>query len=100
MDYEKSFKNRINSYLKAIKEFPTALNNEFVTAIDILNLSKNEVVLNIPAGGIPLHDYINPDLHIEYIAYDTHKGFTNEIGLSIKYCSWSNIPLPSNSVDK
>jgi SAM-dependent methyltransferase len=98
MDYESSFKNRIESYLKAITQYPKALSNEFATAINILNLSNNEVLLNIPAGGIPLQDYINPDLHIEYIAYDTHKGFTHD--LSVKYCSWSNIPLPVNSVDK
>jgi len=102
MNYEKTFKNRIESYLKAVKNYPNALNNEFITALDILNLKNNEVLLNIPAGGIPLHNYINPELNITYIAYDTHIGFTQykDTGIDIKYCSWDHIPLHSNSIDK
>lgn len=97
MDYEKSFKNRSKSYLYAMDKFPDVLNDEFITAIEMLELKKNDVFLNIPAGGIPLQRYINPLLNINYIEYDTHKGFENE---NVQYCQWQNIPLESNSVDK
>lgn len=97
MNYEKSFKNRIQSYLYAINTFPNVLNEEFKTAIKQLNLQSNDTILNIPGGGIPLDKYIDPKLNINYIVYDTHKEFQSK---TIKYCEWNNIPLLSCSVDK
>lgn len=95
MDYKQSFQKRSQSYLQAIKDFPEALENEFLNAIKMLQLKENDVVLNIPAGGIPLEKYI--DVHVNYFAFDTHDEFTSN---EIKYCTWDNIPLKNKSVDK
>jgi hypothetical protein len=53
MDYEKSFKNRTKTYLYAMEEYPNVLDEEFITAIEMLELKNDEILLNIPAGGIP-----------------------------------------------
>jgi len=95
MDYQKSFEFRIKSYLSAINKFPNVLSEEFTNAIELLKIKDGEILLNIPAGGIPIDKYIKEK--ISYLAYDTHKGFISE---NIKYCNWDDIPLNSHSVDK
>lgn len=97
MDYQSSFKDRAHSYLHAMNEFPNAMDNEFITSINMLNLNTNDVLLNIPAGGVPIDKYLNPFLNIQYIPFDTHPDFTS---ISIPMCEWDSIPLENNSVDK
>lgn len=97
MDYESSFQDRTHSYLQAINHFPHALNNEFLTAIEMLQFKENDILLNIPAGGVPIKKYIDPSLNIKYLAFDTHAKFTSN---DIKFCTWDDIPLQDNSVDK
>jgi SAM-dependent methyltransferase len=97
MDYKNSFKNRAHSYLSAMKQFPDALKEEFLTAIRMLQLRKGDVLLNIPAGGVPIDKYIYPELDITYIPFDTHPNFAHS---NITLCRWNAIPVETNSVDK
>jgi hypothetical protein len=73
------------------------LDEEINTAIQMLNLQKNDVLLNTFAGGIPIEKYINKDLNIQYLAFDTHKDFITQ---NIKYFTYDNIPVKSQSVNK
>jgi hypothetical protein len=97
MDYSTSFTNRSHSYLNAMKLYNNALDEEFITTINHLQLKKNDVLLNVFAGGIPIDKYINNELNITYLAFDTHKDFIVD---SIRQFTFDNIPLESNSVNK
>jgi SAM-dependent methyltransferase len=97
MDYIKSFKNRGHSYCKAVTLYNNVLDEEITAALDNLQLEKNDVLLNIFAGGIPIDKYIKSDLNITYLAFDMHTDFIID---SIKKCSFDNIPIQSNSINK
>lgn len=97
MDYKKQFSNRTDSYLYSINKYPNVLYNEFTQAIEMLHLNKDEILVNIPAGGIPLQKYIDQQLQIKYYAYDICNEFCTSI---INLCDYTNIPHAQNSVDK
>jgi SAM-dependent methyltransferase len=97
MDYKKQFSNRTKSYLYSINKYPNVLYNEFTQAVQMLNLNNKEILVNIPAGGIPLNKYIDPQLEINYYAYDICNEFCTD---NINLCDYTNIPHSKNSVDK
>jgi SAM-dependent methyltransferase len=97
MDYQESFKKRAHMYLQAMNEFGNVLDNEFITAVNMLELKPRDVILNIPAGGVPIDLYIDASLNVTYIPYDTHEEFSSN---DVKYCTWDNIPLENNTIDK
>lgn len=97
MEYISSFTNRTHSYINAIEKHNYVLDEEINTAIKMLNLEKNDVLLNAFAGGISLKEYINKDLNISYLAFDTHQDFlTNDIHLF----TLNHIPIKSQSINK
>jgi SAM-dependent methyltransferase len=99
MDYKKQFSNRTQTYLYSINKYPDVLYNEFTQAIKMLHLNNNDVLVNIPAGGIPLHKYIDNQLQIKYYAYDICNEFcTGDENISL--CAYTNISQKINSVDK
>ena len=97
MDYLRSFTNRAHSYSNAVELYNNTLDEEIFTAIKNLELKKNDILLNIFAGGIPIDKYIKDDLNIKYLAFDMHKDF---IVNSIKQFSFDKIPIKSNSINK
>lgn len=97
MDYIKSFTNRVHSYLNAVELYNNVLDEEIITAINSLKLKKDDILLNIFAGGIPINKYINDELNITYLAFDMHTDF---IVNSIQKFSFDKIPMQSNSVNK
>lgn len=97
MDYLKSFTDRAHSYSNAVELYNNVLDEEIVTAIYNLYLEKNDVLLNVFAGGIPIDKYIDDELNIKYLAFDTHKDFIID---SIQQFTFDKIPLESNSVNK
>lgn len=97
MDYIKSFTNRAHSYLYAIEHYKNVLDEEIITAVDNLHLEKNDVLLNVFGGGIPVDKYINKELNVKYLSFDMHKDF---ISNSIQEFTFDNIPLESHSVNK
>lgn len=125
MDYIRSFKNRAHSYSNAVELYNNVFDEEIITAINNLQLKKNDILLNIFAGGIPIHKYISNELNIKYLAFDMHKDFlvplptmsiprrTDGSGVgkvgkvllptrldSIQQFSFDKIPIQSNSVNK
>jgi SAM-dependent methyltransferase len=97
MDYIKSFTNRAHSYSNAVELYNNVLDEEIITAINNLQLKKDDVLLNLFAGGIPIDKYIKGELNITYLAFDTHTDF---IVNSIKKFNFDKIPILSNSVNK
>lgn len=97
MDYIKSFTNRVHSYLNAVELYNNVLDEEIITAINNLQLKKDDILLNVFAGGIPIDKYINNELNIKYLAFDTHTDFVVN---SIQKFSFDKIPMQSNSVNK
>lgn len=97
MDYLKSFTNRAHSYSNAIELYNNVLDEEIITAIDNLDLEKDDILLNAFAGGIPIEKYINNELNIKYLAFDMHKDFIVD---SIQQFTFDKIPVESNSVNK
>ena len=97
MDYLKSFKSRGHSYCTAVNLYNNVLDEEIITAVDNLQLEKNDVLLNVFAGGIPIDKYIRNDLNINYLAIDMHTDFIVD---SIKKFTFDKIPIDSKSVDK
>lgn len=97
MDYLTSFTNRAHSYSNAIELYNNVLDEEIITAINNLQLKKDDVLLNVFAGGIPIDKYINKELNIKYLAFDMHKDFIVD---SIQKFTFDKIPLESNSVNK
>jgi SAM-dependent methyltransferase len=97
MNYLKSFTNRAHSYSNAVELYNNVLDEEIITAINNLELKKDDILLNIFAGGIPIDKYINEELNITYLAFDIHTDF---IVNSISKCTFDKIPVESNSVNK
>jgi hypothetical protein len=96
MDYNKSFINRASSYMYAMNNYPNALENEFTNAINILDPQPNEVIMNIPSGGVFLEKYLNNN--IIYKSYETSLEFAQLTDIS--YCLYTQIPENNNSIDK
>lgn len=97
MDYQSIFEKRANSYQYAIEKYPLALQNEFYTAIDMCDIKRTDILLNILSGGNPLEKYfkIHPQ---KYVEYEINKNFVN-INKNINVCSIDSIPESTNSVD-
>lgn len=91
MEYEEAFFNRAQRYNYAVEKYKYVLDNEFKIAIDVLDLQFNDVLVNIPSGGIPLHKYIDKTLKVTYHGFEPLKDTS---------CSFTAIPLDDKSVDK
>lgn len=90
MEYKAAFKNRNVQYETAVEKHDGVLRQEFETAVAALDLKPSETLVNIPSGGNPLYTHIDPSLNIHYIPFEPMKD----------HSEFSNIPLPSNSIDK
>lgn len=95
MDYNATFAKRGRSYKYAMDTYPHAMDAEFQTAIRMCGLSAGDVLLNIPAGGVPLLPFLPHD--VEYLCYETNERFAALTGLPC--CTLRAIPLLDGSVD-
>lgn len=96
MDYNNSFKNRVNNYNYAITRYPNVLENEFKIAVDMCDIKDTDIVLNIPAACVPLHEYfkIKPK---KYIEYEINHSFSKLMDVS--HCNLESIPEQNDSID-
>ncbi|MEP0986413.1 class I SAM-dependent methyltransferase [Ekhidna sp.] len=93
--YEEIFNQRGRSYHLAMDKYPAARDEEFKTLVKKLNQSSGSVILDLPAGGGYLHDYLNED--VKYLAYD-FSGEFNDQHSGIHKCKESRIDLDDESV--
>jgi SAM-dependent methyltransferase len=96
MDYKEQFSNRAASYVSAMTRCPDALAEEFVVAVNGLQLQGGETVVNIPAGCVNLERYV--DSSIQYFPFEVDETFAKHVQQPV--CSLSAIPFESNSVDR
>jgi hypothetical protein len=96
MDYSTLFSSRAHQYTYAVKTYPHVLQQEFETAVAMLELKENEHLVNVPAACICIEQYI--PVSIQYSMYETSKVFA-EIN-DIPYCTWDTIPWNPQSCDK
>jgi SAM-dependent methyltransferase len=98
MEYKHAFLNRGSRYDYAVNKYGNVLKEEFTTAIRVLDLQPFESLVVIPAGGMPLHKYIDDSFNIAYMAFEPLKNEHNDFDMN--YCEFTQIPLADCSVDK
>lgn len=96
MDYIISFSNRAKNYTDAVKEFPNAFEEEFLTAVDMLKLNPDDILLNIPCGGIYIENLI-PNT-VRYLKLEVTKPFADID--HVKICTFKDIPYENESITK
>jgi SAM-dependent methyltransferase len=97
MDYNSTFTKRCHSYAYALQTYPNALQYEFQTAVEELNMESDDILLNIPAACVSLSSYYTTQPRIVY-EYETNTDFAALTNTPI--CSFFDIPLPDQSVSK
>ena len=90
------FDLRAEKYLRALSSAPTALANEFKTAIDQCELVPGHTLLSIPSACEQIKPYL-PE-HVNLVQYETCRELSNLSNIPL--CMLSNIPLPDASVDR
>jgi predicted SAM-dependent methyltransferase len=96
MDYYNSFSNRAKSYLYAVNRFPHVLDEEIKNILSELDVSDNQIILNLNAGGVYLNKFLPQN--VSYLPFDFNKEFADEE--KINYCSHDCLPFENQSVDK
>jgi SAM-dependent methyltransferase len=97
MEYQEAFKNREGKYEYAVSKYTKVLKREFEIAVEVLDLKHYHSVVNIPAGGIPIDNYIDPSLDIQYLPFEPLR---EEQYKDIRHCDFTDIPLEDDSVDR
>lgn len=95
MDYDATFTKRGRDYNYALDTYPHAMDAEFQTVVRMCDLSAGDVLLNLPAGGVPLRPFVPRD--VEYLCYETNAAFAAHTG--VPHCPFAAIPLADGSID-
>jgi SAM-dependent methyltransferase len=98
MDYTNSFQQRALSFLNATKNYGDCFENEFKTAVQMMDIQENETIVQLGAGGLNIHLYFSEKENIKYIPLEFSEEFAKLA--SIELCNIHNIPLETQSVDK
>jgi len=73
------------------------MENEFIAAVDELDIHDHDIVVNLAAGGLPIHRYISKP--IIYLPFDFSEEWC-KYDKEIQHASYEHIPLENESVDK
>jgi SAM-dependent methyltransferase len=84
-------------YEYAMNKYGEALDEEFNTAIEVLNPYQNDIIVNIPGGGNPIHKYISDSLNVTILSFEPLRDHNQDENT---FCDITAIPLEDNSVDK
>jgi SAM-dependent methyltransferase len=94
--YAEIFNHNGTSYHKAMQLAPNARDDEFNAILSLLSLQSGDRLLDVPAGGGYLKNYLSPS--IKYQGLDFSDGFAPNS--EIASCSETAIPIESNSIEK
>lgn len=97
--YQDIFNQRGKSYSKAMSMYPNARRHEFFTLIDQLDLKQGDTLLDIPAGGAYLSNYINTDIIIHSVD-DAEQFLDNKPSINNYCCDTTNTPFTDHFFDK
>ena len=81
---------------RAMELYPKARDEEFNAALSLLQLNNTDKILDVPAGGAYLKQYLTDD--IEYQGFDFSNGFVSNS--QINECSETDLPIEAESIDK
>ncbi|WP_424962499.1 class I SAM-dependent methyltransferase [Ekhidna sp.] len=95
--YEDIFNQRGRSYHLAMERYPNAREEEFHAAVKRLCQTPKSTILDLPAGGGYLQQYLSED--INYLAYD-FSGEFNDNHSNIKKCKESKVDIDDESIDE
>lgn len=94
MDYGKIFRHRGKSYDLAMKKYPNVRDEEFNNLFFNKNLTKNELILDVPALGGYLQKYCRKDNKVIFLDFAQS---INGIEVVSPYNTW-NIPAVDRAV--
>ncbi|WP_425389480.1 class I SAM-dependent methyltransferase [Ekhidna sp.] len=94
--YEQIFNQRGRSYHLAMEKYPAARNEEFNNIIEKLRLNEGGTILDIPAGGGYLKQFLR---NVNYLGYDFSGEFESGHD-GIKKCKESKIDLTDECVNE
>lgn len=96
MDYQDSFKYRVDSFLYAINKYPNCYDNELLIAIEMLDPKSYDTIVNLGGGGINLNKFLNKD--INYIPLEFNSEFSKICNIPL--CSFNQLPFQNDTIDK
>ena len=96
MEYREIFNHRGDAYHNAMALCPKAREQEFRIPLELLQLSKGDVLCDFPSGGGYLRDFLSQE--VEVIALEASEEFAAQ-GQTCQTASWDSLPLADNSVD-
>lgn len=93
MDYANSFQQRALSFLNATKNHANCFENEFKTAVQMMNIQENETIVQLGAGGLNIHIYFPEKAKqtIKYIPFEFSEDFAKLAFMNL--CNIDNIPI-------
>ena len=97
MDYVTKFNKRIESFMYAVNTYPHCMKNELIVAVNELDINHHDIVVNLAAGGLPIHHHISKP--ITYLPFDFSEEWC-KYDKQIQHASYEHIPLENESVDK
>jgi predicted SAM-dependent methyltransferase len=96
MDYSFAFHKRAKQYIDTVTKFPHVLENEFKTAVSMLQLNDRDILLNIPSGGVYIQPYLPST--IQYKKLEINPSFAMYDTTSL--CFLNKIPYPNEFFTK
>lgn len=96
MEYDQIFKGRAARYFHATTKYPTALAEEFRTAVRVLDLKRGHRLLNIPAAAIHIAGFLPAGVIHHQI--ETCKEFA--VAAGVPHGPWAPLPFPTGSLDR
>jgi predicted SAM-dependent methyltransferase len=98
MNYSNSFNGRVESFIYAINNYEYCLTNELTTAVNILDIQENDILVNLGAAGTNINNFVSKNINYKYIPLEFNKEFANKT--NIEFCYPNELPLNDNSVNK
>lgn len=96
MNYINTFRNRARSFLYAVNKYNYPMNNELQIAVNTLNLTSGDTLLNLGGAGLDLKRFINKK--VNYIPLEFSSEFADISG--IRLIKHHSLDFNTNSIDK
>lgn len=100
--YSDIFNKRGAAYHEAMRRYPAARDEEFLTMLRLLDLRDGQTIVDMPSGGGYLRRYLGAN-SVNLIAVETTQAFfdqcVEDAHTTSRFCSLNNTGLESSSVD-
>jgi SAM-dependent methyltransferase len=96
MDYSLSFQSRAHAYVDAVQRYPSAFEEEFRIAVEMLDIQSTDILVTIPSGGVYIDSFIPTT--VKNLRFEIQEAFSNIDNVPL--CTLQSIPCDSSSVTK